>query len=308
MLDRRLAGKVGSWFVMLALSRAPSSGLAQDATAGNESSTAEAAVRTVTDEFVAAFNGGDAPAVAALWTSNGDYIDEQGQRTSGREAIEARYAAFFKQHPGSKIDLVNRSIRPLNADTVIEDGQSVVGSASPEVAGTSRYTAVYVRQDGRWLIASVRDTESASNTRLEDLAWLVGSWTAEHEGTELQLEFQPIADGAFIEATFTTRREGKVAASGKQITGVDPSNGQINSWIFNSDGSLAHGVWRPSLGGWAADFAGVTANGEPTTAHNVLTKLDDNAFSWKSEGRSAAGIALPDTDEVVVRRKKKSPG
>ena len=63
-------------------------------------SGADAEIRRAADEFVAAFNRGDAKAVAAHWTADGEYVDEAGRVFAGREAIEKEYAAFFQEHPG----------------------------------------------------------------------------------------------------------------------------------------------------------------------------------------------------------------
>jgi len=35
---------------------------------------------------------------------------------------------------------------------------------------------------------------------------------------------------------------------------------------------------------------------------NVLTKLDENAYSWQSVQRTAGGQSLGDTDEVILKR------
>ena len=39
-------------------------------------------------DFMDAFNKGDAKTVADQWAKDGDYFDETGERTSGREAIQ----------------------------------------------------------------------------------------------------------------------------------------------------------------------------------------------------------------------------
>jgi uncharacterized protein (TIGR02246 family) len=48
----------------------------------------EKAIRETAEAFTSAFNKGDAKAVAALWTTAGEYIDETGLETRGRDAIE----------------------------------------------------------------------------------------------------------------------------------------------------------------------------------------------------------------------------
>ena len=58
-----------------------------------------AAIRAGSEAFVAAFNKHDAKGVAALWTKDGEYIDDSGRAITGRDAIEQDYAAFFTENP-----------------------------------------------------------------------------------------------------------------------------------------------------------------------------------------------------------------
>ena len=95
------------------------------------------------------------------------------------------------------------------------------------------------------------------------------------------------------------------SASGVQLIGWNPQEGHVQSWNFSSDGGHAIGVWTPREGGWSAEIQGVTGDGTPTTAVNLLTKLDDNAYVWQSINRTAGGQLLPDTDEVVLKRSGK---
>ena len=39
-----------------------------------------------------------------------------------------------------------------------------------------------------------------------------------------------------------------------------------------------------------------------TTSTNLLRRLDDNAYVWQSVDRTVGGVAIPDTDEIVIRR------
>jgi hypothetical protein len=50
------------------------------------------------EAFAAAFNKGDAKAVAAFWTMNGEYAGPDGEKIRGREVIEKEYADFFKKN------------------------------------------------------------------------------------------------------------------------------------------------------------------------------------------------------------------
>ena len=66
--------------------------------------------------------------------------------------------------------------------------------------------------------------------------------------------------------------------------------------MFNADKGYAHGVWIPHDTGWAIEFDGVSADGTPTTAVNVLSRVKD-ALVWKSTNRTIAGRSVPDTEE-----------
>ena len=92
--------------------------------------------------------------------------------------------------------------------------------------------------------------------------------------------------------------------TGVQLIGWNPQDGHVQSWNFSGDGGNAVGIWTPHQGGWTAEMRGVTGDGAPTTAVNQLTRLDENAYVWQSVQRTIGGIALADTDEIVIKRQK----
>src|SRR5262249_16811980 len=49
--------------------------------------------------FIAAFNKGDAKALAAFWTPQGGYIDQLGGEFRGRAALEKLYKEVFEGSP-----------------------------------------------------------------------------------------------------------------------------------------------------------------------------------------------------------------
>jgi uncharacterized protein (TIGR02246 family) len=126
--------------------------------AASRADAVDAEIRAAAADFAAAFARGDAERLARHWTVDGDYIDECGQRFVGRAAIQAEYEAFFRQQPGIAMHITVDSVRVIGPDTAIEDGRAVLGSIPSGSPAFSRYTAVHVRQGGRWLMAAVRDT------------------------------------------------------------------------------------------------------------------------------------------------------
>lgn len=265
-----------------------------------------AVIRDSSQAFVAAFNQGDAKGVAALWTADGEYIDETGRASSGRAAIEKEYAAFFAAHPGTKIRIALDSLKLLSDSAAIEDGRAVLDPAPAGAPATSKYTAVHVKVDGKWLMSTVRDmrVESPSAYRnLADLEWLIGTWTAEEHGVKTESVCRWVAGKSFVQRTYTTSQPDGTSTSGVQLIGWNPQGGHMQSWSFSAAGGHAVGIWTPREQGWSAEIRGTLGDGTSTIAVNRLTRLDDNAYVWQSVERTAGGESLPDTDEVVLKRR-----
>jgi uncharacterized protein (TIGR02246 family) len=265
------------------------------------------AIRAGSQAFTVAFNKGDAKGVAALWTKDGDYVDDIGRKFTGRDAIEKGYAAHFAANPKMQIRVVIDSLRLLSDSAAIEDGRAIVDPPPTGAPGHSKYTAVHVKIDGKWLMSTVRDThvETPSGFKnVEDLEWLIGTWTAEEHGAKTESVCRWIANKSFVERNYTVTRSDGTTTTGLQIIGWNPLAEHVQSWSFSSDGGHAIGIWSPQEGGWSAEIRGTTGNGTETTAVNTLRRLDDNAYVWQSTSRTAGGQELPDTDEVVLKRKK----
>lgn len=267
-----------------------------------------AAIQKTASAFSDAFNRGDAKAIAALWTADGEYIDESGNEHAGQAAIESCYADFFKVNPGASLALVIDSVRFVSPTVAIEDGHAMLTPPTGGAPTSSAYSVVHSKVDGRWLMASVREDRTDGGTaheHIEDLQWLIGSWTAEDQGVTTKSECQWIGDKSFVERKYTTKTADGVETSGVQIIGWNAQAGHVQSWNFGADGSFAVGVWTPTEGGWQASVSGVTIDGATTSAINRLQRLDENAYAWQSVDRSLDATSLPDSDEVIVRRNVK---
>src|SRR4051812_47665173 len=73
-------------------------------------------------EFIAAFNKGDAKAVAGFWMPDGEYTDQLGTKYKGRAAIEQLYQKVFAANKGAKLTIHVASAKMLSQDVAIEDG------------------------------------------------------------------------------------------------------------------------------------------------------------------------------------------
>lgn len=280
-----------------------SQGAAQNPETGSAAELA--AIRAGSQAFTAAFNAGDAKAVAALWTADGDYNDESGKRFAGRSEIEQNYARFFAENPGARLRIVIDSLRLLSDTAAIEDGRTILESPAQGVPATGKYTAVHVKVDGKWLMSTVRDSrmESPSAYRnIADLEWLIGVWAAEEHGQKSESVCRWIANKSFVERKYSVTHADGTTLSGLQLIGWNPQAGHVQSWNFSPDGGNAIGIWSPLPDGWSAEVRGVTGEGIPTEAVVLLQRLDDNAYLWKSVRRSVGGQPLPDTEEIVLKR------
>lgn len=264
------------------------------------------AIRETGASFDKAFDAGDAKAVAEHWSTDGEFVDESGRRLEGREAIAKEFGAFFAANPGAKIHSKTTSLRLVNAETAIEEGNDSVEPPPDGAPGGSRYTAVHVKRDGKWQLWSVHEARvdvPSNYSHLEILEGMIGTWTAENQGVEFEATCRWIANKNFIEQKFESKRGGETIASGTQIIGWNPANGAITSWIFSSDGGHATGTWFPQENGWVVESSGTMIDGTPTTAVNITTRLDENAVVWRSVDRTAGAFRFLDTSEVVLKRK-----
>ena len=137
-----------------------------------------AAILKTVDSYVAAYNRGDAKAVAGHWSDEGEWLSPDGRRIRGRGAIEAAMAKMFQEEKGRKIEVVNASVRMVTDDAAVEEGTARVTSPG-EPATESTYLAVHVKQGGQWKLDSVRETEvpaAAVSGQLKQLEWMVGDW------------------------------------------------------------------------------------------------------------------------------------
>jgi uncharacterized protein (TIGR02246 family) len=122
-----------------------------------------AAIQDVLNAHAEAWNKGDAAAATAVMADDADWVSADGSVYEGRAAIEAAHEKWlagpakgsYRTHPGLP------KIQFLRADVAIVDGDSYMSGEHDEQgkelpAETSRYTAVMVKENGRWKVAAFR--------------------------------------------------------------------------------------------------------------------------------------------------------
>jgi uncharacterized protein (TIGR02246 family) len=274
-----------------------------------KSSPEENAIRAAVESYVAAYNRGDAKAVASHWSESGDWISPSGQRFQGRQAIEKEMESLFAENKGVKIEVINPSVRLVSPDVAMEEGTvRVIRPAEPP--SDSAYLAIHVKKDGQWKLDSVRETDlpdvTVASPQLQDLAWLVGEWGDQSPDAAIAANVTWTKNKTFLSYAFKASAPGMDDLEGTQVIGWDPAAGTIRSWMFDSDGGFGGGTWSKKDNSWIIKFSQVLPDGRKASATNIYTLIDANTFTWKSIGRKVGEAFLPNVEEVKIVRKTTS--
>ena len=258
--------------------------------------------------FVAAYNAKDATTLASMWTENADYKDDTGLDLHGRDAIQRAFAAQFAEHPDWKLELHVESSRLVTPTTATRDGIAVISPPPAGPPGPNRYSATLVLQDGKWLIASVRESrvDVASNyPHLQSLEWLIGSWVAKSPGRTTETTFAWTKNKSFIKRTFritTAEKDETRITTGTQVIGYDPTTGEIRSWLFDSEGGFAESAWSGEENRMVGQTRSVMADGSAGHSTDVLTRISNDEFTVQSTNRSVDGESVEDGAPIHVVR------
>lgn len=266
------------------------------------------AVRQVAAKYAAAFNQGDAKALTALWTPQGDHVGPRGERLKGRKAIREKFEEFFSLNQQTRLSLTIDGIRFIKDDVAILDGTVDV---SPPLQGApveAHATVVLVKQGEQWLIESSRDSLTAipSNyEHLRELEWMIGDWdeaaTAKNASVESSCDWT--VNKNFIIRKFTAEIEGLAPRAGTQVISWNPRKDRICSWVFDSSGGFSEATWTRKDDRWTIRSSGVLRDGSEVSATNIVTKIDNDTFTFESRKRILDGQNQPDIEPVQIIRR-----
>lgn len=270
----------------------------------------KAAIETTIESYVAAFNKGDSAAVASHWKDKGELTTVGGETLKGQAAIEASLKSFFAENKGARLEISEPSIRFLSPHVAMEEGVARMIYPNQDPVET-QYTAIHVKAGfggGDWKIDRLSETEiietSSHYEQLKQLEWLIGSWVDEDDGTMVETSCQWTKNQNFISRTFKVTTADGGELEGTQVIGWDPSRNTIRSWMFDSEGGFGVGIWSQDGDQWKIRVLQTLKDGSTASAINVLTKVDENSFAFKSSGREIGGRLLPNVPEIVVYRKQ----
>lgn len=285
----------------------PEIGDAESPTAGpSAEAAAERAIRDAAERYAGAFNAGDAVRAAEQFLPQAEYLSAEGASIEGRDAIEKDLAELFKESPHARIAVEVESIRLVGPRVAIEEGRTAVTLGPDEPPVRQRYLAVNVLMDGKWKLASVRESPDEEGTtpreRLESLAWMVGEWIDESDAGVVSTVCRWSDDGNFLLQEFELQVAGRAALSGQQRIGWDPLTQHVRSWVFDSAGGFGEGIWTWDGERWIVKASGVRADGTVTSATNFYSPLNEDSYRFESTARVVGDAVEPDVQVLVVKR------
>ena len=304
---------------------------AKAATPGQDEATA--AIRTAIRSYAEAFERGDGKALAALWTPDGDIIDDEGRVLNGRESV-GQITAATKDAPRPAFRIEQTNLRLLTADVAIEDGTVEVTPPGATTPQSGWFSATWVRHDGAWKLAGLRESRVMSPQgapQLADLGWMVGDWTVveDHPDREPATGGLPLTAGGRPPIQVSVRwnatrtfliRDMKIADAAApsaddagdglpamhitQRIGWDPLSRQIVSWAFGSDGSHGEATWTRDDNTWVARTMAVLPDGTQTSSLNIYVYDGANRCTWRSVPTHVGGEHAPHVTMTMIRKPK----
>jgi len=158
--------------IFAALLLAISIGLYDSSPTQSGEAAERAAIKAVLDAHGAAWTRGDYAAATAILTEDADWVSGGGTVFVGRPAIAKMHRDILggpakgsqHSHPGTP------NIRFITRDVAIVDGDSYMAGFHDEhgdelPAEYSRYTAVFVKKNGKWYVTAFRSIPQVKVTR-----------------------------------------------------------------------------------------------------------------------------------------------
>jgi uncharacterized protein (TIGR02246 family) len=265
------------------------------------------AIDKLTREMTQAFENRDAVTVAAQWTTEGEFIRNDGEPIRGRAEIQKAYADYFKTLKGKpKLEIQVDGLHFPSADTALSEVTLRLKDGTGEELASSWRDTLLVREDGRWKVATVRewDRDTGLDEGLKELEWLIGTWRAANKDREVTIVYEWDENKAFIRGKYTVKEGAKITESGMQMIGKDKAEAAIRSWVFQSDGGFGGGVWTRDGKTWDVDVYGVTAEGSELTATSRYIRVDPNTYTWQAVDQALDGEPIADTQPIKVTKQR----
>jgi uncharacterized protein (TIGR02246 family) len=268
----------------------------------------EQGIREAVVAYEEAWNKGDTAAVIALWVPDGQFIDDAGNEYSIKDLVERKISPAIPATEPPELDVNIKEVQLVTPRVAVVEGTTELMGDTNRTIKRTRYSAILVRQDNKWLLANVHQLEAIlipTSNPLQELQWMLGQWMGTKGDTNIYSRVERSQGGQFITRVFEVSEAGDRKSSGTQIIGWDPRTRQIKSWFFDSDGSLGEGRWEKYDKDWIVSVTGVLRDGRSVAATNVYTPIDQNNILMQSLRVRIGDETKPNTETYIVRIESK---
>jgi uncharacterized protein (TIGR02246 family) len=117
----------------------------------------EAAIRDLAKQYASAWNSGDIPKAAAVYTDDATFVNVRGMETKGRAAIETGMAQDLSgELKGTTFAVTMDTIRFVRPDLALVQGTTnITGGGTPPDGLKGHYLLVATKQGGSWKVLAV---------------------------------------------------------------------------------------------------------------------------------------------------------
>lgn len=264
------------------------------------------ALVAATAAYVEAFNARRYEALADQWTDQAELV-EGGGRVVGRERIVESIRRWLEANPQARIAISLDGARTLGAGLARVRGTIAFTEKPGAKPVSTRFETLRVLEEGRWRIAE-SVVQPSQVEALDALDWMVGSWKATdgEGGGSVEATYQRVAGGHLILGGIRIRGGGE-EIDVVELIHPDKSTGTVRSWVFDSTGARAEGVFETDGTVFNRRFVGTTADGaegNETRWVQSIVPAGPRAFTSQSIERSLDGRALPDRKPIHFTRQR----
>ena len=136
---------------------------------------------------------------------------------------------------------------------------------------------------------------------------MIGQWIDESPTALVLTSYHWADEGRTIVSEFRIQVGGRPTMTGTQRIGWDPLAKKLHSWVFDSEGGVAEGVWTRNGNQWIIKMSGVTHEGETASSTNVITMKTKDRMTWQSRDRVVGDETKPNVEEIAIVREPPKP-
>jgi hypothetical protein len=222
----------------------------QDAAAADDGARAlRDALDAATRRYVEATNCRRFEALADQWTEGAE-LSEGGGLIVGREAIVASIRGWLEANPEARLALRLTAVKALGPSAARVRGVMSFTRKPGAKPIETRFESLRVLEGATWRLAE-STVEPSQADALEALAWMVGTWRATdpESGASVDASYQRVAGGHVILGGIRHRAPPRDGLPATEIDVVelihpDKATGSVRSWVFDSTGARAEGVFE----------------------------------------------------------------